>query len=234
MRDFRDAKAMAHALRHALQGRSIDTTHSESLELIAKAFGHDNWNILSARIEAAQRADDERALVAAGAPRPLRCSFCGKSQHDVRRLIAGPGVYICDECVEVCLDVIREEDKFDKVFGPLQPDEASGDTFRRAGYELARGTSSEELAEYGERGRKGMERSRFLLQAVERRLAMREGDDPARDAILALPGYAFLQGKSRAELLALQLTTQNGLRRYEEALRIATTVLAEREQQSGQ
>ena len=39
----------------------------------------------------------------------LRCSFCGKSQHEVRKLIAGPSVYICDECVELCNDIIREE-----------------------------------------------------------------------------------------------------------------------------
>ena len=37
------------------------------------------------------------------------CSFCGKSQHEVRKLIAGPSVYICDECVELCIDIIREE-----------------------------------------------------------------------------------------------------------------------------
>jgi hypothetical protein len=55
MRDFRDAKAMAHALRNALKSRAVDTTHSESLELIAKAFGYDNWNILAAKIEAEQR-----------------------------------------------------------------------------------------------------------------------------------------------------------------------------------
>jgi hypothetical protein len=55
MRDFRDAKAMAHALRDALKSRAIDTTHSESLELIAKAFGYDNWNILAAKIEAAEQ-----------------------------------------------------------------------------------------------------------------------------------------------------------------------------------
>ena len=39
----------------------------------------------------------------------LYCSFCGKSQHEVRKLIAGPSVYICDECVELCNDIIREE-----------------------------------------------------------------------------------------------------------------------------
>lgn len=41
----------------------------------------------------------------------LYCSFCGKSQHEVRKLIAGPSVYVCDECVELCNDIIREEIK---------------------------------------------------------------------------------------------------------------------------
>src|SRR5512146_280928 len=41
----------------------------------------------------------------------LYCSFCGKSQHEVRKLIAGPTVFVCDECVELCMDIIREENK---------------------------------------------------------------------------------------------------------------------------
>ena len=41
----------------------------------------------------------------------LYCSFCGKSQHEVKKLIAGPNVFICNECVELCVDIIREEDK---------------------------------------------------------------------------------------------------------------------------
>lgn len=45
---------------------------------------------------------------------PLYCSFCGKSQHEVRKLIAGPSVFICDECVDLCTDIIKEEGK-----GPL-------------------------------------------------------------------------------------------------------------------
>src|SRR6266700_668168 len=43
--------------------------------------------------------------------KPLHCTFCGKSQHEVRKLIAGPTVFICDECVELCMDIIREENK---------------------------------------------------------------------------------------------------------------------------
>ncbi|WP_462174319.1 ATP-dependent protease ATP-binding subunit ClpX [Pseudoalteromonas xiamenensis] len=51
----------------------------------------------------------------------LYCSFCGKSQHEVRKLIAGPSVYICDECVELCNDIIREEIK------DIAPKQASAD-----------------------------------------------------------------------------------------------------------
>jgi ATP-dependent Clp protease ATP-binding subunit ClpX len=51
----------------------------------------------------------------------LYCSFCGKSQHEVRKLIAGPSVYICDECVELCNDIIREEIK------DIAPKHESGD-----------------------------------------------------------------------------------------------------------
>ena len=60
----------------------------------------------------------------------LYCSFCGKSQHEVRKLIAGPSVFICDECVELCNDIIREEiqeitqqDKSDKLPTPREIDE---------------------------------------------------------------------------------------------------------------
>src|SRR5262245_29510489 len=111
MRDFRDAKVMAHALRDALNSKAVETTHSEALELIAKAFGYANWNILSAKIDAAApRAGGQN-------PNPkvtLYCSFCGKSQHDVRKLIAGPGVYICDECVDLCTDIVDDPEHDEK------------------------------------------------------------------------------------------------------------------------
>ena len=54
-----------------------------------------------------------------GAKSTLYCSFCGKSQHEVRKLIAGPNVFICNECVELCADIIKEEDrKTRKASGP--------------------------------------------------------------------------------------------------------------------
>src|SRR5512140_3310371 len=44
-----------------------------------------------------------------GGEKLLYCSFCGKSQHEVKKLIAGPSVFICDECIELCNDIIRDE-----------------------------------------------------------------------------------------------------------------------------
>ena len=54
MRDFRDAKAMAHTLREALKAKSVSVTHSESLELVAKALGFPDWNFLAAKIQHSQ------------------------------------------------------------------------------------------------------------------------------------------------------------------------------------
>jgi hypothetical protein len=101
MRDFRDSKTMAHSLRDGLKIKAIEITHSDSLELIAKAFGFDNWNILSAKIAAAGSSIEGSGTDARLA---LHCSFCGKSQHEVRRLVAGPTVFICDGCIKLCTD----------------------------------------------------------------------------------------------------------------------------------
>ena len=43
------------------------------------------------------------------------CSFCGKSQHEVKKLIAGPTVFICDECVDLCVDIIKEENRNENI-----------------------------------------------------------------------------------------------------------------------
>jgi len=44
-----------------------------------------------------------------GGEKILYCSFCGKSQHEVKKLIAGPSVFICDECIDLCNDIVRDE-----------------------------------------------------------------------------------------------------------------------------
>src|SRR5215467_2272396 len=172
MRDFRDAKIMAYSLRDALRNKAVETTHSEALELIAKAFGFDNWNILSAKIEAAA----PRASVGAAAdaaPKTLYCSFCGKSQHDVTKLIAGPGVYICDECAALCMDILREEAPIWKVVSLLfGADEKGANEAYLAALEHVRGTSAEELAAYVETAKSFTETHRQTVLRISRAFAM--------------------------------------------------------------
>jgi hypothetical protein len=107
MRDYRDAKIMAKGLRRSLAELGTELTHSQSLELIAQAFGFDNWNILAAKIDAARPAPvaDKRPE-----DETLHCGFCKKSQHEVKLLIAGPDTFICDECVGLCDDVIEDNE----------------------------------------------------------------------------------------------------------------------------
>jgi hypothetical protein len=231
MRDYRDAKAMARTLRNALKAKAVETTHSEALELIAKAFGYENWNILSAKIETAESpVSHERALSPAGKPNHpppatiLHCSFCGKSQHEVRKLIAGPAVFICDECVELCTDIVEPDDD-KELFRLMKGSEESGERAYSAWFELARSTSTEELAHYVERGRKGVERNRITLHGIQRRLAMRDAEVFAEQDIAALPRH--LKDNTREDLIAMQQKAQRELKRYQDALRIATTVLSE-------
>jgi hypothetical protein len=214
MRDFRDAKVMARALRDALKAKAVETTHAEALELIAKTFGYDNWNILSAKIEATEPpASDERELSVAAQnnpppPKTQYCSFCGKSQHQVAKLIEGPPpVLICDECVDVCTEIVEN-----KEFLRL--------TDHATLFQVARGTSTEELTRYVERCRKGVERNRRSLEGIQSILAMTDGD------ISVLPGW--LRGKTREDFVVTQQNIQRELKRYDDALSIATTVLGER------
>ena len=228
MRDFRDAKAMARALRDALKAKAIETTHAETLELIAKVFGYENWNILSAKIEATEPATgDERTISVAAQnepapPKTLYCSFCGKSQHEVNKLIAGPPpVFICDECVDICTDVVEPDDDME-LFRLMKANEESGRQADQPLFELARGTSTEELAHCVERSRKGIERSRLALQGIQRILAAPDDD------MLKLPRH--LRDKRREDLVVMQQKAQRDLTRYEGALSIARTVLGERRQ----
>jgi hypothetical protein len=230
MRDFRDAKVMARALRDALKAKAIETTHAEALELIAKTFGYDNWNILSAKIEATEPpASDERSVSVAAQnesapPKTLYCSFCGKSQHEVRKLIRGPTSLICDECVDLCTEIVEDTELAAASLAFLRPtraNEESGEAYT-ALFEAARRTSTEELTGYVERGRKRVERNRRSLQGIQSILAMTDDDISARPD--------SLRGKTQEDLVAMQQAVQRELRRCEEAVSIATTVLGERSQ----
>jgi len=211
MRDFRDAKAMAHSLRDALKAKAIQTTHSESLELIAKAFGYDNWNILSARI-------DSQNSNAAACPQNqtpqeklLYCSFCGKSQHDVQKLVAGPAVFICDECIDLCVDIVDEQ-----LLRLTEGDETS-----------ARAMSTERLQHYVEHATKGAERNRLALQRIESMIAYADDVPAIDDSAMPLSSSPF-RNKTAEELRVMQKHSLDQLKRYEQAMRTATPIINER------
>jgi len=216
MRDFRDAKAMAHSLRNALKANAVQTTHSESLELIAKAFGYDNWNILSAKIDAAQLISRAATSLQDRTPHKdiLCCSFCGKNQHEVQKLIAGPTVFICDECVDLCIDIVDEN-----LLRLVEGDESS-----------ARAMSTERLQHYVEHATKGVQRNRLALQRIEIVLAHKENASTIDDGTLLPTGFAQLKNKTSDELRLMQKHSQDQLKRYEQAVRTATPIIGERAQ----
>src|SRR5262245_28302373 len=214
MRDFRDAKTMAHSLRDALKAKAIQTTHSESLELIAKAFGYDNWNILSAKIDTQSSSAATGPQNQTPQEKLLYCSFCGKSQHEVHKLIAGPAAYICDECVDLCVDIVDEE-----LLRLIEGDEKS-----------ARAMSTEMLQHYVEHAAKGAQRNHLALQRIEAMLAHKESASVIDDSTLQSPSFAQLRSKTPDELRVMQKHSQDQLKRYEQAMRTAAPIIDERVQ----
>ena len=77
----------------------------------------------------------------------LYCSFCGKAQHEVNKLVAGPAVFICDECIDLCSDIIDEQ-----LLRLIEGDEESG-----------RAMSTERMSHYVEHAKKGEQRNRLVL-----------------------------------------------------------------------
>jgi hypothetical protein len=212
MRDFRDSKAMAQSLRQALTAKAVSISHSDSLELVAKTFGLDNWNILAARIEAEANPPP---------PDTLFCSFCGKSQHEVPKLIAGPKVLICEPCVALCNDVIEHEN----VVALLRADQAASPD--GAAYPtltaFLRGRGADQLIAYVERAEAAIQRTRDSLHHAGFHL----GEHP-RDPGLPLPVPDLLEGRGRAEIAEIKAKAQASLSLSLRVLDVAKAVLAER------
>ena len=211
---------MAHTLRDALKAKAIETTHSECLELIAKAFGYDNWNILSAKLEAAQsRAPEGGALAPAGIvsepTNTLYCLFCGKSQHEVHKLIAGPTVFTCDECVAQCNDIVENEEILQLFAADSENENQSHPT------EFVYQQSTEQLISDVERAKRHVGRWRVALGQIKRKLSMRDGEVLMAGDVLASPSFAYLKNKSSDDLLELAQQHERALKRYEDAQRIA-------------
>jgi len=181
---------------------------------MAKAFGYENWNILAAKIDAAQLPSGAASQQGVAQAKLLYCSFCGKSQHEVSKLVAGPAVYICDECVGLCTDVVDEQ-----LIRLVERDEDS-----------ARAMSTDRLLHDLEHARKGAERNRLGLQRIERMRAFRGGASAIDDGLLQLPSFAQLMTKTSDELRAMQQFSQAQLKRYEQAQRTARSILDQRKQ----
>ncbi|MBI1867624.1 MAG: hypothetical protein HYS06_04925 [Methylocystis sp.] len=157
----------------------------------------------------------------------VSCSFCGKTQHEVEAIIAGPPpIFVCNECVRLCNVIIEDQE----ILNLMKTDEEIGNQFYPAAVEYARGKSTEQLTLYMEQRKKLAELQRSGLKQIKRRLAMRHGEALAEDDVLASPVYAHLRSKTKEDLLALQQQVERALTRYEVLQRIAATVLGERRQ----
>jgi hypothetical protein len=183
MRDYRDAKVMARALRSGLTDQGVKLTHSQSLELMAKAFGYDNWNILAAKIET-----ERPAAASPDGPKTLYCSFCGKSQHEVKKLIAGPASFICDTCVGLCSDIIEH--------GEILALLADGGVENVEAY-LA-GRSRDQLAAYLAKAEADLVRARESLATFERVLEARRRGDAIKETWLDLPEDELVRRRTQA------------------------------------
>ncbi|HVV33745.1 MAG TPA: ClpX C4-type zinc finger protein [Vitreimonas sp.] len=218
MRDYRDAKAMAHSLREALAAKAVTFNHSECLELIAKSLGAETWNILSAKIEAAKPSVSAAVSVSAPAgseaKAALKCSFCCKSQHDIQKLIAGPKVFICNECVALCAEIIDDED-LAKLLGEN----------RAHALDRLRQRSVEELTAFIAQRQKEIDAGQASLAEISTRLSFADPKEaPAGDK-----RFGYLDGKGRDELLMFKTAAEERLRANESTLAAAKVVLAERE-----
>ena len=111
MHTFLDSKIMAKALRIALSERRIDVSHSDSLELVARQFGLDNWNILAAKIEAANARPvlPPGWMISGGAPELYRIGIDG-SEPGVARLERIPGSGESREGFATLMQTIAAED----------------------------------------------------------------------------------------------------------------------------
>lgn len=219
MRDYRDAKIMARALRTGLAEQQLTVTHSQSLELTARAFGFDNWNILAAKIGATEPAAAEpEPEGGGGGGKTLFCSFCGKSQHEVKTLIAGPGSFICDACVGLCNDIV-EHGAVAALLAADELENGRGGARPRVDAYLA-GRTAEQLTAYQVKMEADLTRTRAGLADLDAAKAARaEGREPP----------ASLQDVSAAELATRRTRLDKQLASLLTIFEIVTAALAARD-----
>jgi hypothetical protein len=202
---------MAQSLRQALSEKSVTVGHSESLELMSRAFGLDNWNVLAARIEADK--PPAPALETAPAKPTLYCSFCGKSQHQVETLIAGPNTFICDACVGLC-DGILLDKTLDRRIAAIRAARPDADAAAIAAEALAE-LSDAQILESHTKAPPALEHIEWSLAQVSAALAGEattpwRADETAerrgwRDPIAGKPRDQILVQKATLEAQAVKL-----------------------------
>ena len=209
MRDYHHAKAMAHTLREALIAKSLTLSQSESLELVACILGFRDWNVLSAKIEA-ERAPPSKGgekTAQKDAPHTVFCSFCGKSQHEVVKMIAGPDVSICDACVSLCDDVLDSEDP----------------TFSGITREALLGKTSEELFLLKAKVGRGLSTARKVHEAIK--ALSQDGSEHQADGN---PQVRFYLRKSPDERRAYADEAERRVATLERAMTVVTEALQQR------
>ena len=140
----------------------------------------------------------------------------------MRKLIAGPTVFICDECVALCNDIVENEE----IWQLFAADSENGNQSRPTASVYQQ--STEQLISDVERAKRHVGRWRLALEQIKRELSMRDGEVLMAGDVLASPSFAYLKNKSRDDLLALSQQHERALKRYEDAQRIAATVHGER------
>jgi len=211
MRDYRDAKAMAQTLRGGLKAQSIVITHSKALELVARMLGVKDWQVLAAKIDAepatAKPADPSAGST--GAAATLCCSFCGKTRHEVGKLIAGPDIFICDACVGLCNDIVLDQDPVNYIGAP----------------DALNAKSTDELIALKKKTTARIEQMLQLRGLID--TVGREARPPAR-ADRPSPQKAFLLRKSPHERAAFAAVIEAQLAGIQRVAETADGLLAER------
>jgi hypothetical protein len=227
MRDHRDAKTMAQSLRKALAAEKVTVTHSQSLELIAQAFGLADWNMLSAAIEADKAQPVEMAKPG---KKTLYCSFCGKSQHIVETLIAGPDVMICNECVALCEGVLLNN-RIGKSIAEVRAGDPGKDQVAAAA-DAIRVYSDEHLAAVRKSSADWLEHVTWGLGQIDARLERGApwSEPPEWKAVKdRAPMRDPLAGMSTTEIADRRAELEKRQREVRERLEIIDRVIAERQ-----
>ena len=135
----------------------------------------------------------------------LRCSFCGKAQSEVRKLVAGPSVYICDECIGICVEILHDEG-----ITPTAPESRAEPSQERVRKLIDRGKRELDAAQVlldGGFYRVGVDAARSSARSALRAFLLFRGETPTDHDLTYLIGQALTQDSDLRRLYDLNLTS---------------------------